>query len=213
MNITGPQLTQICPGLKGVYANVVAEKLSTICPAYGIDSYDIFHEFIANLLVECAEFTRFEENLNYSVIRLTQVWPSRFTSLAVAKQYAYQKEKLANFVYGGRRDLGNTHNGDGWLFRGSGPIQTTGRGNISAFTIYYNKKFSTAFTAAQMPELLRKDLAMGIHSACWFFAIAKDLIQLAIDDQMQTVCKRINGGYHGLDARLKYYERAKSVLQ
>ncbi|MCY1745057.1 hypothetical protein [Ensifer sp. SL37] len=46
------------------------------------------------------------ENLYYSAERLTQVWPSRFPTIASAKPFARNPRKLANKVYGGR--MGNT---------------------------------------------------------------------------------------------------------
>ncbi len=72
-----------------------------------------------------------EENLNYSAKRLTQVWPARFPTLAAAAPFANNPRKLANKVYGGR--LGNTGPDDGWLYRGRGLAQITGKANYVKF--------------------------------------------------------------------------------
>ena len=74
-----------------------------------------------------------EENLNYSAKRMTQVWPSRFPTIASAQPYAGNPRALANKVYGGR--LGNTGPNDGWVFRGRGLSQITGRANYAKFGI------------------------------------------------------------------------------
>ena len=71
------------------------------------------------------------ENLNYSAQRLTQVWPGRFPSIAAAKPYANNPQRLANKVYGGR--LGNIEPNDGWLYRGRGLAQITGKTNYAKF--------------------------------------------------------------------------------
>lgn len=209
--ITPQIITGIAPNCKGDLAVKVADALDKICPLYGISTPDIMHEFIARLMVECAEFTDFEENLSYSPQRLMEVWPNRFPTLQVASNFARNPEKLANYVYGSR--LGNIKPGDGWLFRGSGPIQMTGREIVTQFTRYVNQKFSWNYTPEQVAELLRKDLIIGVHSACWYFAIAKRLIPLAIDDKMKEIVKRINGWYNGLKETQTYYERAKAWIK
>lgn len=79
------------------------------------------------------QFQPVSENLNYSAKRLTEVWPSRFPTLAAAAPYANNPQRLANKVYGGR--LGNVDPGDGWLFRGRGLAQITGRENYARFGI------------------------------------------------------------------------------
>lgn len=71
------------------------------------------------------------ENLNYSANRLTEVWPSRFPTLAAAQPFANNPRRLANKVYGGR--LGNTGPDDGWLYRGRGLAQVTGKTNYAKF--------------------------------------------------------------------------------
>ncbi len=209
--LTPDILNKIAPSIKGTKAINIAQLLTDICPKYGIDSADIFHEFIANVLHECAEFKIFKENLNYSALALVRTWPSRFPSLAQAAPFERQPQKIAERVYSGR--MGNVHPGDAWKFIGSGPIQLTGRDMVTLFTVFYNKKFESAFTVEQMADLLRNDLRIGIHSACWFFAHAKKLIEFAANDNMREVVRRINGGYNGLNDRMKYYERAKLFIK
>jgi putative chitinase len=212
MTITDKQITAIGSSLKGQKAIRIAAALSSICPLYEISTPDIFHEFIANLMEECAEFSRFEESLNYSAGRMVEVWPSRFLNVKAAEPFAHNPQKLAEKVYGSRKDIGNVTAADGWLFRGGGPIQLTGRYMYTMFTIFYNKKFNTNISVIDMAGLLRTDIEMGIHSACWFFAIAKKLIQLAISDDFKTVVKRINGSYTNLNKRTIFYERAKKAI-
>lgn len=77
------------------------------------------------------QFQPVSENLNYSAKRLTEVWPSRFPTLAAAAPYGNNPQKLANKVYGGR--LGNTGPNDGWLYRGRGMAQITGKTNYAKF--------------------------------------------------------------------------------
>ena len=57
------------------------------------------------------------------------------------------------------------------------------------------------------------NIVMGLHFACWFFSIAKGLIQYAIKDDFKGVVLRINGGYNGLYDRTNYYNRAKVALR
>lgn len=210
MKITAQIISLIAASCKGALAEKVAEALDTICPKYGINTPDIMHEFIARLCVECAEFTRFTENLNYSAKGLMETWPKRFPTGAAANAYARNPESIANYVYGGR--MGNVKPGDGWLFRGSGPIQLTGRDMVTEFTIFYNNKFNTSYTPEQMVELLRSDISVGIHAACWYFAIVKRLIPLAINDKLLAIIKAINGGTNGAAETKEYYERAVKYI-
>ncbi|WP_245281592.1 hypothetical protein [Ensifer sp. ZNC0028] len=88
------------------------------------------------------------ENLSYSAERLTQVWPTRFATIASAKPFARNPCKLANKVYGGR--MGNTAPDDGWLYRGRGLPQITGKQNYEKFGIA-----DAPEKAAEMPMAIR----------------------------------------------------------
>lgn len=91
-------------------------------------------------------------------------------------------------------------------------MQLTGRYLYTTFTNYYNKRFGTNFTPEQVADKLRSDIELGIHSACWEFAISAQLIDEAIADDFKKVVKTINGGYLNMDKRMMYYERAKKLI-
>ena len=83
--------------------------------------------FIGQCATESGNFTKLQENLNYSAERLMQVWPTRFPTKEIADQYAHNPAKLAGKVYNGR--LGNTSEEEAAKFLGRGLIQLTGKEN------------------------------------------------------------------------------------
>lgn len=161
---------------------------------------------------ESGEFENYEENLHYSAKRLTEVWPKKFPTLSDAIPYANNPKMLAERVYGGRKDLGNYTPSDGFTFRGSGPIQLTGRGNVTGFAAWMETKFGLKKTPEIWAELLRTNDEYGVHSASWLFAISKKLIDEAERDQMREIVLKINGGLTNYPKRLKYYELAKKFI-
>lgn len=205
-------LRKICTHLDAVRGQAVTDAINQVCPQYGINSAGVLHEFLANVCEESGEFRYYEENLHYTAQRLVETWPKRFPTLAEAAPFADNPKVMAEKVYGMRKDLGNIQQGDGWAFRGSGPIQMTGRGNFTAFTLWMRRKFNQIKTAQEWAELVRTDHMMAMHSACWIFAISKQLIDEAQRDEMLAIVKKINGGMNGLSVRMKYYELCKKYI-
>ena len=158
--------------------------------------------FIGQCTVESANFTRLQENLNYSAQRLMQVWPSRFPNISMAEPYAHNPEKLANFVYAGR--MGNLQDGDGWKFHGRGLIQLTGREN------YANCGSSIGVDIIDNPDLLLTPKYATL-SAGWYWN-KKGLNPLADAQEYGTMTRRINGGTTGLDERIAKITKALQVL-
>jgi putative chitinase len=171
---------------------------------YNINTINQQAAFIGQCQHESANFTKLEENLNYSAVRLMAVWPSRFPNLDVANQYANNPEKLANKVYGGRADLGNTQDGDGFKFHGRGCIQLTGRDS------YERCGLSIGMDFLSNPDRLL-DPQYAIMSAGWFWN-KKGLNDLANNEDWQTMTKRINGGLVGLDDRINKIHKAMDIL-
>jgi putative chitinase len=160
--------------------------------------------FIGQCAHESNNFRTLEENLNYSAEGLMRVWPSRFPTLDVAQQYARNPEKIANKVYGGRAELGNTEEGDGWKFHGRGLIQLTGRSNYTVCGQALGRPFS------ETPELVLNP-ENACLSAGWFWN-KKSLNSLADSGDIDTMTKRINGGLIGLEDRKAKIAKALSIL-
>ena len=220
--LTGEILKKLAPGLSLDLANSYANLYNTICPAYGISTADIFHEYIANVLHESGGLTRFVENLNYKAEALAAKFGRHRISIEDCNKYgrtssqSANQQMIANILYGGSwglENLGNRQQGDGWMFRGSGEMQITGRGLTTKFTDYYNKLKATSFTPEQMAEMLRTNKEVSTHASCWLFAIEKKLLQAAVDDKDLSIRKSINGGTFGLDEVIKLTQLAEQLIK
>jgi putative chitinase len=106
---------------------------------------DINHlsHFLGQVNHETGGFTSGRESLNYTVNALLTSFGRHRISESDARKFGRGSETpanqkaIANAIYGGewgRKNLGNTEPNDGFLFRGNGSIQLTGRANHQAFT-------------------------------------------------------------------------------
>lgn len=155
--------------------------------------------FLSQAKEESDNFTRTEENLNYSADGLMKVFSKHFSSTEMAVHYARNPEMIANRVYANRYGNGDEPSGDGWKFRGRGYFQLTFHDNYQAFSDFVNNEDLT-----ESPDLVKtKYSAM---SAAWFFK--KNGLN-AIADQggedstkvVQEITKIINEGLAGLTVR------------
>lgn len=95
---------------------------------------------LATVRHECGpDMQPITENLYYtSASRIAQVWPTRFT-VASAKPFVRNPEKLGNNVYANRLGNGSPESGDGFRYRGRGiGAQFTGRVNYEKFSKLFN---------------------------------------------------------------------------
>lgn len=107
--------------------------------------------------------------------------------------------------YEGRRDLGNTHPGDGHRFMGRGLIQLTGRANYARF----GPKIGIDLVAH--PERASEPgPAVALAVAYWN---DRRLNDLADRDDVVGITRKINGGVNGLADRKHALSRAKQVLR
>ena len=116
----------------------------------------------------------------------------------------YMEEIASGAAYEGRANLGNTQPGDGKRYKGRGPIQLTGRANYKKYGDLLGLDLVNDPTIAATKEV-------GFRVAGQYWKL-NGLNELADQQQFKAITKRINGGYNGLDDRIKYYDRAKRVL-
>ena len=114
------------------------------------------------------------------------------------------REYASGAAYEGRKDLGNTHAGDGKRYRGRGAIQLTGRANYRKFGALIDVDLENNPVLAEEPQY-----SAMLAGAYWN---DRKLNQFADKDDIRTITKRINGGYNGLEARKAMLARAKVQL-
>jgi putative chitinase len=102
------------------------------------------------------------------------------------------------------KSLGNTQSGDGFRYRGRGPIQITGRANYKKYGDLLGVDLVGNPDLAATPQF-------AFSTAGLFWKLNR-LNELADVQDFTTITKRINGGLTGLQERQKYYEVAKDVL-
>lgn len=184
-----------------------ANALSTVLPEHGIDTQDRILAFMAQCGHESAEWTSFSENLNYSERALKTVFGKYFRNTSLnPENYARKPEKIANVVYAGRMGNGPTNSGDGWKYRGRGPIQLTGKNNYEAFSLEFG------VDAVDNPEIVARDKKVSILSAVWFWN-SNDLNEYADKKDIKGMTRVINGGYNGLQHRKYLFERCSLAME
>jgi putative chitinase len=189
-----------------------APHLSNAMFRFGIgNDLNFVAAFIAQVLVESDELTRVAENLNYSADRLCAVWAKRFPTRAAAEPYAHNPRELAIRVYGGRLGNAAAPSDDGYVYRGRGCVQTTGRAN------YQRLQVALGIPFVRKPELLeeRANSALGAAWYWWEHKLSFLAADRPDDDDnadLLTITRRVNGGEHGLARRRAYWLKARAHL-
>jgi len=181
------------------------EPLNDTFTKFDINTPARMASFIGQCKHESGNFSHLEENLNYSAVRLTQVFPNKFTLAKAQDAVSKGKAAVAEGMYGHRSDLGNTQDGDGGKFFGRGLIQLTGRANYTSFATAIGKP-----EIIEHPELLATP-EFACLSAGWFWSTRK-LNDLADKADYDLMTKRINGGTLGLAERKVNIQKALEVL-
>lgn len=180
--------------------------MSEVLPKFDITTVLRFAGFFSQCAHESLDFTVLQENLNYSADGLTRTFPRHFQTVNAAS-YARQPEKIANLVYGNRMGNGAESTGDGWRFRGRGPIQLTGKDNYTACS----RDLFGDLRLVNNPDLVTSDKKIALMTACWFWK-RNNLNALADQGDVVAMTRRVNGGTNGLEDRKKHYNHALAVL-
>ena len=160
--------------------------------------------FFAQLGHESSDLNRLEESLSYSSVeRIRDVFGRtvRGWGDAELQRLVRNPEGLANVVYAHKGGNGNSLSGDGWRFRGRGPIQ------ISLCDNYTQLQADTGLPVLSDPDLLTRDRDAAALSALWYWR--KNVTD---GGSISLVTRQINGpAMDGLIARRARYEAALRV--
>lgn len=188
--------------LKSIIPKNVFDELQECAIQYKINTPLRLAHFLAQCAHESTNFTRVEENLNYSAERLLQVFPRYFTSES-AHEYEHNKRRIASRVYANRMGNGDEETQDGWIYRGRGYIQLTGINNYKQFDKSCNDD------VLNNPELVATKHPLA--SAAWFWD-SLNLNYLADRNDITAITKKVNGGTNGLDDRIKYFNKYHELI-
>jgi putative chitinase len=185
------------------------------CQEFEINTPQRVAGFLAQTSHESGGYTMLTENLNYRAATLAACWPNRFavlgadkkpvkdakgklTPTAVANSIAGKPELIANLVYSSRMGNGPAESGEGWLYRGRGLKQLTGKFN------YEKCGQGLGVDLVGNPDLLLEPI-YAARSAGWFWR-SNALSAYADTGDIKGMTKKINGGYIGLEARQALYD-------
>jgi len=184
------------------------------CVEFEINTPQRIAAFLAQTSHESGGYTMLTENLNYRAATLAACWPNRFAVLgadkkpirengklvptAVANSIAGKPELIANLVYSGRMGNGPAESGEGWLYRGRGLKQLTGKFN------YEKCGAALGLDLVGNPDLLLEPMAAA-RSAGWFWK-ANNLSAFADVGDIKGMTKKINGGLIGYEQRQALYD-------
>ncbi len=202
-------MIELISTIKNVFPNAPIEELHKTCEAFRIVTAYQQAAFISQTGYESNCFKSVVENLNYSAKGLASTWPKRFRDSngnpnSIAKSIERNPKLIANAVYNGR--MGNRPDSDdGWIYRGRGYIQLTGHDNYLKIGkhLYLKGLVNDPNVFVTNPTLVEQPLYAAFTAGAFW-----DLNKLnSFVPDIEKITKRINGGLHGYEQRLKYYNQ------
>jgi putative chitinase len=191
------------------------------CVEFEINTPQRVAAFLAQTSHESGGYSMLEENLKYRATTLAACWPGRFAEMGpnkkpkkdpkgaliptkVAHSIAGKPELIANMVYSSRMGNGPPQSGEGWLYRGRGAKQLTGKDN------YKRCGDALGVDLVGNPDLLFEPM-YAARSAGWFWKV-NNLSPFADAGDIKSMTKKINGGFIGLEARQSLYNKIMSAI-
>lgn len=193
--------------LKGQIPDNVYSEIQSVVDKFEMNTPIRLSHFIGQCAHESGNFKFVSENLNYSTKGLLTIFPKYFKQPGLAEAYARNPERIASRVYADRMGNGEEGTHDGWMYRGRGYIQLTGKNNYSEFDKFVDENI------IQNPDLVSKKYPL--FSAGWFFYKNKlnSISDKGLNENtIKELTKRINGGKNGLQERINYTMKFGKIL-
>jgi putative chitinase len=181
----------------GVWCRAFAQVL----PEFDITTDTRLAMFLAQCGYESSSFNVLRELMSYqTVAKLRAAFPHEFPTDAAALPYVLNPTGLANYVYANRNGNGDVASGDGFMYRGGGLIQLTGRAN------YQGVGEALGLDLVGRPkQILLEPIAARTAG---FFWKQNDLNAAADAGDFDYTTRRINGaGMRGADERKALWQK------
>lgn len=187
-----------------------------VMPKFGIQGLAREALFLGQMHHECMGFARFEENLNYKdPERIAKIFRRAFDldgdkviephEIEFAKAYVRNPQKLANYAYKNKLGNGDEASGDGWRYRGRGPIQTTFKSN------YEQASFWTGVNLVLNPDEMLVP-RVGCSAACGYWR-DRGCNEIADRGDIRGVTRQINTALAGLEERTTFTNEYRKILE
>jgi putative chitinase len=192
--------------LEGHIPSKVLEEIPSAAEKFNITNVLRLSHFLSQCGHESGGFKFITENLNYSEQGLKAIFGKYFPG-DLASEYARDKVRIGSRVYADRMGNGPESTQEGYKFRGRGYIQLTGKNNYSKFSEFIGED------CVANPELVSDKYPLS--SAAFFFD-SNNLWTICdlgdTEDVIKKVTKRVNGGYNGLEDRIKHFNEYYHLL-
>jgi putative chitinase len=174
----------------------MAASAADVFSRYGVNSDLVIAHLMAQMSVETGGGVALIENLGaYTAPRLLQIFPKYFVPSSLAQQAAGHEVMVGQVAYGGRLGNDKAPSTDGFIFRGAGLIQLTGK----QWRIDLQKTLDAngaQFNLVTTPGAL-VDPATALECAVAFF-VNKGCVSFAQKDCGDYVSYKVNGGTNGI---------------
>lgn len=182
---------------KGVNTMSNASLLLNAGVQSGITSPNELANFMGQNAHESGNFKTLKENTNFTPEQLLKNFKGRNGGINTIEEaravHAGGQDSIGDAIYGGawgKKNLGNTEEGDGLKFKGRGFTQITGRSNYAAAGKDLSLDLVNSPELAENPENAAKISA-------WYWK--KRVAPKGAGEDVTMARKAINGGFNGLD--------------
>ena len=175
---------------------------------YGLTTPLLVAHAMGQFSEECGQGLEMQENLNYSAEMLMKVFPAHFTP-TMAERSAHNPQMIGEIAYGGRLGNAPPPSTDGYVFRGAGLSQLTGRANVAKLQDLLHKNGAN-FDILETPSAIVDPAhALECGVADWVLC---GCLPFAKKDDIVGETKALNGGLNGLTERSRQIALWKTSL-
>lgn len=212
-------LKKIMPSCRTEYVQAF-EMGDALFAQYGVITTRRLAHFFAQFGAETGGGSILYENMNYSADRLVVIFGANHSAKITrseANALAHHPQEIAERVYGlgnprKAKELGNTKPGDGYKYRGTGILQTTGGYNFKTAGDKVGVDFYTYPAAIVSPQhALKPALWEWNHSNCNQLADAGNIIGISKAINLGNAYAK--GTPNGMTDRQTWFDRAWKVLK